>query len=196
LRPLQFGVFPAGSDAEEAAFLSVASTLRDDFVFAHVTDAALLPAAPAGAEAAPTGAHAAMIKTFDEPHLTTAALEEEALAAWVNAKAVPRVAFLDKDPKHRAALKRVFEAPLPKLLAFGAFDGDAPADKAILDAVHAAAKAHPELKFIVGDSVRPQRTESAESASRAACAHNSSFLRLACAYRPRFWAAGCVHGLA
>ncbi len=123
-------------------------------MFAHVTDAALLPAVPAGADAAPAGAHVAMIKTFDEPHLSTSDFDETALSAWVNAKAVPRVAFLDQDPKHRAALKRVFEAPLPKLLAFGAFDGDAPADKAVLDAVHAAAKVHPELKFIVGDAVR------------------------------------------
>jgi protein disulfide-isomerase-like protein len=55
------------------------------------------------------------------------------------------------DSKHKAALKHIHEAKVPRVFAFGAFDGDVPADAPILAAVEAAAVAHPELKFVVGD---------------------------------------------
>ncbi len=143
-----FGVAPEGS-AEQKAFLAVAQKMRDDFLFAHTADAALV----LGGGEAGAGAHVVMVKKFDEPRVavTDAATvgDETALSAWVAAHANPRVAKLDKDPKSRAALKRVFDSPAPKLFLF---TPPAPADKPLLEALDAAARAHPELKFVSADA--------------------------------------------
>ena len=145
-----FGIAPEGS-AEEAAFLKAASALRDDFVFAHTADSALVPG---GGEAAAAGAaHVVVLKKFDEPRAaaTDAAVvgDADALAAWVNVAATPRVAKLDKDPRNRAALKRVFDSPAPKMFLFTPAGAAA---EPLLAAMDAAARAHPELKFVTADA--------------------------------------------
>ena len=126
--------------------MALASSLRDEYSFAHVSDGALLPHGGAGGVAGP---QVVLFRAFDEPRLSTTDLDAAALTAWAAANAAPRVAWLDKDPAHRSALKRVFEAKLPKVLAFGDLSG---ADAPLKAAVDAAALAHPELKFIVGDT--------------------------------------------
>ena len=145
-----FGIAAEGSP-ELATFLQVASALRDDYVFAHTADAALVPGG--GEAAAGAAAHVVMAKKFDEPRAATtdAAVvgDADALGKWVSATAAPRVAKLDKDPRSRAALKRVFDSPAPKLFAFTA---PAPADAPLLAALDAAARAHPELKFVSADA--------------------------------------------
>ena len=146
----QFGVFPADADAAAVkAFGEVAQSQRDDFVFATVTDASILPSGGAGGVAGP---QVVLLKKFDEGRAATAeALDDAtALGAWVTAHASPRVARLDKDPKNRAALQRVFGAPFPKVLAFASLSTDA--GKALEASLGAAAVAHPELRFIIGDA--------------------------------------------
>ncbi len=147
----QFGVLPEGSDAEaQMAFLFVAASLRNDYVFAHVTDGALLPF---GGVPDTSGPQAVMYKKYDNPFVMTSDLSANALRAWVHLHAQPRVVRLrSNDSKHKAALKHIHEAKVPRVFAFGAFDGDVPADAPILAAVEAAAVAHPELKFVVGDA--------------------------------------------
>jgi len=127
----------------------VAAKLRDDFVFAHTADASFVPG---GGEAA-ASTQVVMLKKFDEPRVavTDAAVvgDEAALSAWVAATAVPRVVKLDKEPRNRAALKRVFESSAPKLFLF---TPPSPADAPLLAALDAAALAHPELKFVSADA--------------------------------------------
>jgi protein disulfide-isomerase A1 len=59
---------------------------------------------------------------------------------------------LDKEPAHRAALKKVFEAKAPKVLLFGALDGKGAADAGLAAEMDAAALAHPDLKYIRADA--------------------------------------------
>jgi protein disulfide-isomerase A1 len=155
---LQYGVFPAGS-AEEAAFLSVAASMRNDYVFAHVTDAALMPSSGAGEM---TGPHVVMLKTYDTPLVATSdLLSADGLRAWVEAHAQPRVARLgSNDSKHISALRRMVAAKVPRVFVFGEFDDAGAADAQLLAATAAAAAAHPELNFIAADAAQNKDTVS------------------------------------
>ena len=142
-------MFPADADAAVVkAFGDVASAQRDDFVFATVADGSLLPAGGAGGVA---GAQVVLLKKFDGGRAATAEglADTAALGAWVSQHASPLVARLDKEPKNRAALQRIFGAPVAKVLAFAELSSDA--GKALEASLAAAAAAHPELKFIIGD---------------------------------------------
>jgi protein disulfide isomerase len=133
------------------AFKFIAASLRSDYVFAHVTDSALLPFSGAGDMVGP---HVVMLKKYDTPRVATSSdLSADALRTWVEEHAQPRVAHLrSNDPKHKAALKHIHEAKVPRVFVFGAFDGAAAMDVQLLADMTAAAAAHPELKFVVGDA--------------------------------------------
>lgn len=105
------GVFPAGeASAEFAAFKAVADAMREEVSFRHVTDATLVPAA--------AGAAAVIVyKDFDEPVTKyDGALEEAELRAFIEKASTPRLISLDRSPRNKKALAKVFGDSAPKVL--------------------------------------------------------------------------------
>jgi len=144
---LVVGIFPSGAPSE--TFMATAQRLRDEYTFAHVSSASLLP----GGAAADPATTVVVFKSFDDPSVaatTVDVTDADTLSAWIAHTALPLVAKLDKEPKNRAAMRRVFEFKAPKVLVFAKYDGAV--ELQLSAALGAAAKAHPELKFVVGDA--------------------------------------------
>lgn len=142
------GLFPGGKPSD--AFLSAANAMRDQFAFAHAADGALLPG---GSSSDPTPS-VVLLKTFDDPRtVSTDALgDSDQLRQWVATNSLPLVARLDQVPKNQAAMRRVFEFPAPKVLAFADFAASPETESGVHAALLAAAKAHPALRFVMGDA--------------------------------------------
>ena len=144
---LVVGIFPSGAPSE--TFMATAQRLRDEYTFAHVSSASLLP----GGAAADPATTVVVFKSFDDPSVaatTVDVTDADTLSAWIAHTALPLVAKLDKEPKNRAAMRRVFEFKAPKGLVFAKYDGAV--ELQLSAALTAGAKAHPELKFVVGDA--------------------------------------------
>jgi protein disulfide-isomerase A1 len=142
------GLFPGGKPSD--AFLGAAEAMRDQFAFAHAADGALLP----GGSSSDPVPSVVLLKTFDDPRtVTTDALgDSDQLRQWVATNSLPLVARLDQVPKNQAAMRRVFEAPFPKVLAFADFQANPEAEASVHAALLAAAKANPALRFVLGDA--------------------------------------------
>lgn len=142
------GLFPGGTPSD--AFLAVANAMRDQFAFAHAGDGSLLP----GGSSSDPVPSVVLLKTFDEPRTVTqdSLGDSEALRQWVATHSLPLVARLDQVPKNQAAMRRVFEFPAPKVLAFADFASSPETEANVNAALLAAAKAHPALRFVLGDS--------------------------------------------
>jgi protein disulfide-isomerase A1 len=96
-----------------------------------------------------------MLKTLDEPKVVAPAEaldSADALRAWIVSTSLPRVARLDQVPKNQAAMRRVFEFPAPKVLAFADFTTGADVESTLQSAMESAAKAHTQLRFVIGDA--------------------------------------------
>ena len=96
-----------------------------------------------------------VLKTLDEPKVVAPAdaLDSaDALRAWIASTSLPRVARLDQVPKNQAAMRRVFEFPAPKVLAFADFTTGADVESTLQSAMESAAKAHTQLRFVMGDA--------------------------------------------
>mmetsp|Transcript_2672 Transcript_2672/g.7943 ORF Transcript_2672/g.7943 Transcript_2672/m.7943 type:complete len:497 (+) Transcript_2672:181-1671(+) len=110
------GVFPDGAKgAEFEEFVAAANKLRNDYEFAHVTDAKLI--AEAKGSKAPV---VIVLKDDTEAPATTfdGKFKAAELQKWVEKTCSPAITTLDQSPKNRKSLQKIFSSPLPKLLGF------------------------------------------------------------------------------
>eukprot|EP00899_Mesostigma_viride_P022545 jgi/Mesvir1/3475/Mv11966-RA.1 len=143
------GVFPSTDSAAFKNYLEAADSLRDDLVFAHVTDASVL-----GLDPAPAATPAVVVlKKFDELRNDfTGEFAGTNVKDFLEDTTTPLVATLDKRPESRNILRKLFENTDPKVLGFVAYE-DEPTATAFKSAFQtAAAKYKGSLRFVIGDS--------------------------------------------
>jgi protein disulfide-isomerase A1 len=157
------GYFPRGGDGDAfEAYLKVARRFNAyargiglEVNFGHVSDPDLLPEkndfpTPVDDDGAPT---VYVYRKFEERVVRMdAPATEKNIDDFVERHSLPRVAELDKEPTARSVLRRVFEAPGPKVIALVDYEDEEETKGIKLALDDIARRRDARAKFVVGDA--------------------------------------------
>jgi protein disulfide-isomerase A1 len=142
------GVFNDLENTEYQEFLSVADELRSEYNFTHTFDTSYVP--KTGVDLSAPAVR--LYKNFDEGFNDASDLSPDGLKSFLDAKGVPLVVEMNKDPANHAALVKFFNGVGTKVFLFLDLKGEG-ADE-YRTAYHNLAKApHSKvLKFLIADA--------------------------------------------
>jgi len=135
--------FPATEGEQFDAYMKEANVLRNDFSFAHVTDASFLKDCPDCV----SGSVVAWNKLEKSSAVFTG--DFAGFKEWVEGVTKPSIITFGDNPLMRKALGSAFGAGAPtKIVGMASSDGE---DTAMLEALMASSKEHDDLTFMYAD---------------------------------------------